>query len=80
MTESEKIKESKTVKPSWIKTSQKELENLVIELAKEGKTPAQIGLVLRDKHGIPKTRLLGKGIKKYFSSVFYRESSRSFCP
>jgi small subunit ribosomal protein S15 len=51
-------------KPSWIKIKPSELEKIVIELAKKGHSPAQIGLILRDKHGIPKVRLLGKKITK----------------
>lgn len=57
-----KEKKAKSVKPSWIKMKPAEMEKLVIALAKEGKTPAQIGLVLRDKHGVPKAKLFGKGI------------------
>ena len=39
-----------------------ELEKIVIELGKQGESPAKIGLMLRDKHGIPKAKLLGKRI------------------
>ena len=56
--------EKKTEKPSWVKMKPAELEKIVVELAKEGKSPAQIGLVLRDKHGVPKAKLFGKKIKK----------------
>lgn len=56
--------EEKTTKPSWVKIKPEELVRIVVELAKEGKSPAQIGLVLRDKHGIPKAKLLGKKIKE----------------
>jgi len=49
-------------KPSWIKMKPAEVEKLVVNLAKEGKSPAEIGLVLRDKHGIPKTKVFGKKI------------------
>ena len=50
-------------KPSWIKMKSSELEKIVVELAKQGESPAQIGLILRDKYGVPKARLLGKRIK-----------------
>lgn len=57
------VKEKKVAsKPSWVKMKPAELEKVVIELAGEGKSPAQIGLVLRDKYGVPKAKLLGKGI------------------
>jgi small subunit ribosomal protein S15 len=39
-----------------------ELEKIVVELAKSGETPAKIGLILRDKHGVPKAKLIGKRI------------------
>jgi ribosomal protein S15P/S13E len=47
-------------KPSWIKMKKEELEKLILNLAKEGNGPAKIGLILRDKHGIPRTRLFGR--------------------
>lgn len=49
---------------SWIKIKPTELNKIVIELAKEGESPAKIGLILRDKHGLPKTKLLGKRIEQ----------------
>jgi small subunit ribosomal protein S15 len=49
-------------KTNWIKIKPAELKKLVIDLHKEGNTPSKIGLILRDKHGIPKSKLLGKKI------------------
>jgi len=52
----------KTV-PSWNRYSAREVEMLVIKLHKEGKTPSQIGLHLRDVYGIPDVKILcGKAI------------------
>jgi len=51
-------------KPSWIKTKPEELEKIVVDLAKSGESPAKIGLILRDKHGVPKAKLLGKKINQ----------------
>ncbi len=51
-----------TAKPDWLKVKPEEMEILITGLAKEGKRPAQIGLILRDQHGIPKAKLLGKRI------------------
>jgi len=39
--------------PSWITLSPKEIEELVIKYTKEGLTPSQIGIKLRDQHAIP---------------------------
>ncbi|MCF7798833.1 30S ribosomal protein S15 [Candidatus Woesearchaeota archaeon] len=46
--------------PSWVKYSAKETELLVVKYAKEGKTPSQIGLFLRDEYGIPDVKLITK--------------------
>ncbi len=46
-------KPSKKVKPRWLRYKPKEIELLIVKVAKEGKTPSQIGLVLRDTYGIP---------------------------
>ncbi len=45
-------------KPSWVTHSKKEVEILVNKLHKEGSSPAQIGITLRDTYGIPSVRLL----------------------
>ena len=51
--------------PLWIRYKPKELEFLIVKLAKEGKSPSQIGLVLRDTYGIPYSKLvIGKKITK----------------
>lgn len=39
--------------PSWITLSSNEIEELVVKYSKEGLTPSQIGLKLRDQHSIP---------------------------
>lgn len=44
------------------KLKPEELEKIVADLANKGETPAKIGLILRDKHSIPKLKLLGKKI------------------
>ena len=60
--DSEKKVEKKAGKPSWIKMKKEELEKIIVDLAKKGESPGKIGLILRDKHGVPKTRLFGKRI------------------
>ena len=39
--------------PEWVPMLPREVESKVIELAKEGKQPAVIGLILRDSYGVP---------------------------
>ncbi len=60
----EENKEEKTEKPSWVKIKKEELERIIIDLAKNGEALAKIGLILRDKYGIPKTRIFGRKIKE----------------
>ncbi|MBW2984293.1 30S ribosomal protein S15 [Candidatus Woesearchaeota archaeon] len=46
--------------PTWVRYKEKEIELLIVRLAKEGKTPSQIGIALRDTYGIPNVKLLAK--------------------
>jgi len=39
--------------PSWVTLGPKEIEELVVKYAKDGLTPSQIGIKLRDQHSIP---------------------------
>ncbi len=55
----------KKTKPNWIRYDKKEIEQLVIKLAKTGKTTSEIGIILRDTYGVPDVRfLVGKKINK----------------
>ena len=47
-------------KPSWITQSEKEVEELVVKYGKEGLTPSQIGIKLRDQHSIPLVKPITK--------------------
>ncbi len=46
--------------PSWVRVKPKEVELLIVKLAKEGKTASQIGLHLRDSYGVPDVRTISK--------------------
>lgn len=37
---------------SWLKTTSEEVVDMIIMFARKGMTPSQIGVVLRDQHGI----------------------------
>ena len=56
----EKTKET----PLWLKFSEKDMEAIVVKLAKQGLTSEKIGLELRDSYGIPTTRITGKKISQ----------------
>jgi small subunit ribosomal protein S15 len=51
-------------KAEWVKIDKKELEMLIVKMAKEGKTSAEIGLTLRDSYGIPDAKKI-LGVKVY---------------
>ena len=55
-------KNTEKAKADWVKMKPAELQKIVLDLHKEGNDPAKIGLILRDKYGIPKAKLLGKKI------------------
>ena len=44
--------------PSWNRFKQKEVELLIVKLAKEGLKGSQIGMHLRDTYGIPDSKLI----------------------
>jgi small subunit ribosomal protein S15 len=50
---------TKTV-PTWLRYKPKEIELLIVKLAKEGKMQSEIGLILRDTYGIPDIKLITK--------------------
>lgn len=50
----------KKAKPTWIRYKPKEIELLIVKLAKEGKTSSEIGMILRDVYGIPDVKLLAE--------------------
>lgn len=57
------VRPFRTEAPEWSNTDVQEIEKKIIELKKEGLSCAQIGLVLRDKHGVPNVKLVtGKRI------------------
>jgi len=51
-------KPTKLTKKSWNRYSNKETEQLVLKIAKTGKTASQIGIELRDSYGIPDVKTL----------------------
>ena len=48
------------VKPSWVRYSAKEIEQLVIKLGKSGKSTSSIGIILRDTYGVPDVKVITK--------------------
>ena len=46
----------KRTPPSWLKVTPSEVSEQVCKLAKKGLTPSQIGVILRDSHGIAQVK------------------------
>ena len=47
----------------WVGYGPKEIEELIVKLSKEDKTPSEIGMILRDTYGIPSVKdVTGKKI------------------
>ena len=52
----------KTV-PEWVGYQSGEVEQLIVKLAKQGKSSSEVGLILRDSYGIPSVKaVLQKGV------------------
>jgi len=51
--------------PDWVEYKSEEIEELIIGLANTGLTPSEIGMNLRDQHGVPSVKkLTGLTIEK----------------
>lgn len=44
--------------PAWFKTSPEAIVEQIIKYARKGLTPSQIGVLLRDAHGVTQTRFI----------------------
>ena len=54
--------------PSWLTYSADEVNSLIMKMAREGLTPSQIGVRLRDEYGIPLVKpITGKSILSLLS-------------
>lgn len=63
-------------KPVWLKFDEKDIEAVVLKLAKQGHTSEKIGLILRDSYGIPTTRILGKKMSQILKeNKLYKDSN-----
>ena len=44
--------------PSWLKVTPDQIVDQICKLAKKGATPSQIGVVLRDSHGVAQVKVV----------------------
>ena len=63
--------------PSWITIGPKEIEELVVKYTKDGMTPSQIGIKLRDQHSIP---LIKPILKKSIGEILTENNLTSEMP
>jgi small subunit ribosomal protein S15 len=63
--------------PSWITLGPKEIEELVVKYTKDGMTPSQIGIKLRDQHSIP---LIKPILKKSIGEILTENNLTSEMP
>ncbi len=53
-------------KPEWVNYDEKEIEDFIVKLSKDGNSKSKIGLILRDQYGIPCVKdVTGKSITHY---------------
>lgn len=63
-------------KPVWLNFSDKDVEAIILKLAKQGITSEKIGIALRDSYGIPTTKFFGKKISRILKeNKIYKDAS-----
>ncbi len=62
---------------TWIKQSPAEIEEMIVKYAKEGLSPSQIGLKLRDQYAIPLTRQV---VKKSITEILEQKGVKPDMP
>lgn len=55
--------------PAWLKVTPDQIVDQICKLAKKGATPSQIGVVLRDSHGVAQVKVV-TGTSKRSSDAF----------
>ena len=63
----------KKIKVDWLIYDKDEVEKLILKLAKEGKSSAEIGLLLRDQYGIPDVRYFKMRVLKVMEKEHKKE-------
>lgn len=44
--------------PAWLKTTPEQVVEQICKLARKGATPSQIGVILRDSHGVAQVKIV----------------------
>ncbi|HEX2615785.1 MAG TPA: 30S ribosomal protein S15 [Nitrososphaera sp.] len=65
---SHSIRPTSKSSPSWITQSPEQVSSLVVQMSKDGMSPSEIGLKLRDEHAIPLVKpVVGKSLTQLLS-------------
>ncbi|HLC36516.1 MAG TPA: 30S ribosomal protein S15 [archaeon] len=61
--ESGSLSHAKRTSPKWVELNAKEVEKIIVDLNNHGTSESEIGMILRDMHGVPSVKALtGKRI------------------
>jgi small subunit ribosomal protein S15 len=63
--------------PSWLNQSKDQISSLPVKLSKDGLSPSEIGLKLRDEHGIPLVKSI---VGKSLTEILYENNVRPEMP
>jgi small subunit ribosomal protein S15 len=52
------VRPARNEAPAWSNTDKAAIEKLIVDLRKEGTSSSMIGLILRDRHGVPDVKMV----------------------
>lgn len=61
--------------PAWLKTTPDQVVDQICKLAKKGATPSQIGVVLRDSHGVAQVKIVTGMLENETRNCNWKEKS-----
>jgi small subunit ribosomal protein S13e len=61
--------------PTWFKSTPEQVVDNICKLAKKGATPSQIGVVLRDSHGVAQVKVV---TGEWNTKIWKRERKKCF--
>jgi small subunit ribosomal protein S13e len=61
--------------PAWLKTTPDQVVDQICKLAKKGATPSQIGVVLRDSHGVAQVKIVTGMLENMDAQLHWRQNA-----
>ena len=65
--------------PAWLKTTPDQVVDQICKLAKKGATPSQIGVVLRDSHGVAQVKIVTGMLEHWMRNCNEDKMLTKFC-